>query len=429
MIYRFLHLLIEKANYCIQIYEKIIGISLIAAGISLMALLSGCSAADFYVDDSGYSKEAAAMPDAMASDVGEVDGGVDPGKEPGGTQHHASGVVTAGEWNDIEKWDFWSKLLNNQNWAGYATYWNFYPRNFVCVEVADAAAAPVAGVKVTLNKDGKAVWNAISDNSGRAVLWAALYEDTFKVDPAGYTVEIAGNAYQDFEFTNPNTSEVKVNKYTVSSNKVENAIDVAFIVDATGSMGDEIDFLKDDLKDIVKLVGQQCTAKLRTGTVFYRDEDDDYVTKHSQFTTDVNETAKFIGAQQAEGGGDWPEAVHKALNAGVQSLGWNVNARSRVAFLILDAPPHHEDAIIADCQKVIASYAKMGIKIIPVSASGIDKSTEYLLRSFAMATNGTYVFITNDSGVGGEHIEATVGEYQVEKLRDLIARLIIAYAK
>ena len=46
-----------------------------------------------------------------------------------------------------------------------------------------------------------------------------------------------------------------------------------------------------------------------------------------------------------------------------------------------------------------------------------------------MATNGTYVFITNDSGIGNEHIEATVGEYQVEKLRDLIARLIIAYAR
>jgi len=46
-----------------------------------------------------------------------------------------------------------------------------------------------------------------------------------------------------------------------------------------------------------------------------------------------------------------------------------------------------------------------------------------------MGTNGTYVFITNHSGVGNEHIEATVGEYQVEKLKDLIARLIIAYAK
>ncbi len=62
------------------------------------------------------------------------------------------------------------------------------------------------------------------------------------------------------------------------------------------------------------------------------------------------------------------------------------------------------------------------------AGSGIVKSCEYLLRSFSLATGGTYVFLTNDSGAGGEHIAASVGEYQVEKLWDLIARLIIAYA-
>ena len=202
----------------------------------------------------------------------------------------------------------------------------------------------------------------------------------------------------------------------------------AFIVDATGSMGDEIGFLKADLKDIIDLVGQQCTAKLRTGTVFYRDEGDEYITRDSKFTEDYRETIKFIGKQDAQGGGDWEEAVDEALKKGLD-LGWDTHVKSRVAFMLLDAPPHHTDAILASCQKSIELYAKMGIKIIPVSASGIDKGTEYLLRSFAMGTNGTYVFITNHSGVGNEHIEATVGEYQVEKLKDLIARLIIAYAK
>ena len=353
--------------------------------------------------------------------------GDDPGEGLGGNQYYGSGVVTAGEWNDIEKWGFWSNLLANQDWAMYATYWHFYPRNFVCVEVVGADEAPVSGVKVALIKDANTVWNAVSDNSGRAVLWASLYEDTITVDPADYLIEIAGNSYHNFEFTNLNSSEVKVNHYTVSSNNVQNAIDVAFIVDATGSMGDEIAFLNADLKDIIQMVGQQCTAQVRTGTVFYRDEGDDYVTKYSQFTADVNGTSQFIGKQQAEGGGDWPEAVHTALNVGVQSLGWNANAKGRVAFLFLDAPPHHEDDIIADCQNAIARYAQMGIKVIPVAVSGIDKSVEYLIRSFAMATNGTYVFITN--GVGNEYIEATIGEYQVEKLRDIIARLIVSYVK
>ena len=362
-----------------------------------------------------------------SSGGGGDDTGDDPGEGLGGNQYYGSGVVTAGEWNDIEEWGFWSNLLDNQDWAMYAAYWHFYPRNFVCVEVVDADETPVSGVNVALIKDANTVWNAVSDNSGRAVLWAALYEDTVTVNPSGYTLEIAGKTYHNFEFTNLSSNEVKINKFAVSSNNVENAIDVAFIVDATGSMGDEIAFLKSDLKDIIQMVGQQCTAQVRTGTVFYRDEGDDYVTKYSQFTADVNETSQFIGKQQAEGGGDWPEAVHTALNVGVQSLGWNANAKGRVAFLFLDAPPHHEDDIIADCQNAIASYAQRGIKVIPVAGSGIDKGVEYLLRSFAMATDGTYVFITN--GVGNEYIEATIGEYQVEKLRDIIARLIVAYAQ
>lgn len=408
--------------------KKSLKFTLLTASVVLMASLSGCSKgfADF---DSREPGAPYGMADAVGGEGGIFDGG-EGGSEGESTQPiHGSGVVTAGEWNDIANWEFWSKLLNNQDWAGYATYWMFYPRNFVYVELQDAGEAPVCGTKVVLEKDGQKVWEAVSDNTGHAVLWANMTDDTFKVDAAGYILKIDGAKYQDLQFTTPNSAELAVNKYTVASSKVQNAIDVAFIVDATGSMTDEIDFLKDDLKAIIDFVGKQCTADVRTGTVFYRDEDDKYVTKHSQFTNKVSDTVKYIGDQEAEGGGDWPEAVHKALSEGLQSLSWNTQAKSRVAFLVLDAPPHHEEDIIASCQKSIAKYAEMGIKIVPVAASGIDKGTEYLLRSFAMATNGTYVFITNDSGVGNQHIEATVGEYEVEKLKDLIARLIIAYAK
>jgi hypothetical protein len=65
--------------------------------------------------------------------------------------------------------------------------------------------------------------------------------------------------------------------------------------------------------------------------------------------------------------------------------------------------------------------------MIPVASSGIDKYTEYLLRNEAMMTGGTYVFLTNDSGIGGDHLEATVGETVVEYLNRLLVRLINEY--
>ena len=404
--------------------KKFIGSYFVLICIAAMALC-GCSNVMFDVAPGGMSEKY----DAASSEGDIFDGDGSGGEDGDGKPSYQSGVVTAGEWNDIANWGYWTNLLNNQEWAQYAEYWTYYPHNFVYVKLSDAGGNPVCGVKVALKKDGQKVWSAISDNSGAALLWASLYESKYVVEASDYSLEVAGSAVEEFEFTTAGKQEVVVNNYVVQKTHPSDAIDVAFIVDATGSMGDEIDFLKADLKDIIDLVGAQCTAKVRTATVFYRDEGDQYVTKHSNFTDNLKETIGYIDEQKAEGGGDWPEAVHKALAEGVQSLQWNPGAKSRLAFLILDAPPHHEDDIIAACQKSIEAYAAAGIKVVPVAASGIDKACEYLLRNFAMATNGTYVFITNDSGVGNEHIEATVGDYKVEKLRDLIARLIIAYAK
>ncbi|MFB6351217.1 MAG: hypothetical protein ABEN55_03150, partial [Bradymonadaceae bacterium] len=59
--------------------------------------------------------------------------------------------------------------------------------------------------------------------------------------------------------------------------------------------------------------------------------------------------------------------------------------------------------------------------------SGIDKSAEFLLRSMAIATGGTYVFLTDDSGIGGNHIEPTIGEYEVHKLTDLLTAVAVRY--
>jgi len=46
----------------------------------------------------------------------------------------------------------------------------------------------------------------------------------------------------------------------------------------------------------------------------------------------------------------------------------------------------------------------------------------------ALLTNGTYVFLTDHSGVGNPHIEPTTDEYEVELLNDLIRRLIVHYS-
>ena len=71
--------------------------------------------------------------------------------------------------------------------------------------------------------------------------------------------------------------------------------------------------------------------------------------------------------------------------------------------------------------------AEQGIRIIPVASSGVDGETEFLLRSWALMTGGTYIFITNDSGIGGGHKEAEVGEHTVEFLNECMIRVACEY--
>jgi hypothetical protein len=164
-----------------------------------------------------------------------------------------------------------------------------------------------------------------------------------------------------------------------------------------------------------------------TSSVFYRDIGDQYLVKHSDFTQNIDIAREFISQQEANGGGDYPEAVHTALRTGIEQLQWSAEAKTRIAFLLLDAPPHYEAQIVDEIQHSIKMAAAKGIKIIPITASGIDKETEFLMRFFSITTNGTYVFITDDSGIGNDHLEPSVGDYEVELLNDLLVRLINKY--
>lgn len=243
-----------------------------------------------------------------------------------------------------------------------------------------------------------------------------------------YDVQINGEVIsQGVSLFNEGVNVFNVENTTATADRIE----VAFIVDATGSMGDELEFLKSDLKDVIgRAQEDNANSTILTSTVFYRDQGDDYVTKRSDFTTSISSTVDFISKQSADGGGDFEEAVEEALDEAINDLQWGgTNSKTRIAFLLLDAPPHQTDDVNLSIKKSLIKAAKNGVKLIPVTASGIDKSTEFLMRYFAIATNGTYVFITNDSGIGNDHIEPTVGEYEVEFLNNLLVRLINKYAQ
>jgi len=91
-------------------------------------------------------------------------------------------------------------------------------------------------------------------------------------------------------------------------------------------------------------------------------------------------------------------------------------------FLVLDAPPHDEAR--EKMFELIQKASAKGIRVVPVVCSGANKSAEFIMRSIALATNGTYIFLTDDSGVGLPHIKPTTDVFNVEFLNSLLERVI-----
>ena len=369
-------------------------------------LLSACARPDdgMHDDYSMHSKESK-----------DGQGGIQP----------QGGLVTAGEWNDLNNWDFYQKTLMKEPFKGFPDDWQMYTNHRIAVALT-AKNKPAANATVTLFRNDTPIWTTKTDNLGRAELWVGAFQKEKELNPTLLRLKV-----NEQWVSTATISETQVNRIALDEAlpSPTNLVQIAFMVDATGSMGDELEFLKMDLKKVINEVQKTNTQlKISTGTVFYRDEGDEYVVKHSPFTEDINQTIEFISQQRADGGGDFPEAVDKAL-VQLNQLQWQPEARTRIAFLVLDAPPHNKPAVISSIQYSVKTAAASGIKLIPVVASGIDKTTEFLMRFIAMYTNGTYVFITDHSGIGNKHLEPSVGEYQVEKLSDLMVRLIKKYSE
>lgn len=343
------------------------------------------------------------------------------------SENAKTGLLTAGEVNDFKKWELW-KDIGKTELSRFVSTWTMFPQKRYCVQVSNNNKQGVPDAEVLmLSSFGDTLWAAKTDNTGKAELWPQIfkYKDSLQAD-----MKIHVNYEGKTSFIqNPKEFHQGVNFLDLDIDcSYREAVDIAFVVDATGSMGDEINYLKAEMKDILeKIENQYSDIRLRTASVFYRDRADDYLVKSSPFTDKVKATSKFISRQSAGGGGDFPEAVDAGLDEAINKLDWNKNARTRILFLVLDAPPHNSNSYTLKMQELTRKAARKGIRIIPITGSGTDKSTEYLMRSLALATNGTYVFLTDDSGVGGSHIKPTTDKFDVESMNKLLRRILDQY--
>lgn len=340
----------------------------------------------------------------------------------------SAGMLTAAQWDDNLNWDFWMGLSQHEMFTASSSMWGYSINDRYTVNVV-SDGVPVNDLKVILkSRENNTIWITRTDNKGRANLFFNVFDED------AVPSEIVVSNGKD-ELVTPIDTEDMKHHYKIditskfrNSTTPESVLDLMFVIDTTGSMADELEYIKTELKDVIDRVRHDNgNIKIRLSCNYYRDEGDEYVLRSFPFTTDIDKVQDQISKQRADGGGDFPEAVEQALEDGIFKHDWSDSAVARLMFLVLDAPPHNTDKNKSMLHESIINACDNGIRILPLSGSGVNKQTEFLLRYFSILTGGTYIFLTNDSGIGNAHIEPTIGQYEVKPLNDLLVEIINGY--
>lgn len=323
-----------------------------------------------------------------------------------------SGTLTAGSFDDnLNPWVFDKFIDQVRSHPDLSRLASAFAGQRTVLRVQDAQGRPIANAKVEI--DGKEL---LTRTDGR-VVWAQGW-DSGNQGQGKATVSV-GNARKVVTIKDQIEQLVTL---TDAQGTLPTKLDIALVVDATGSMGDEMDYLKVEIRDIADAIHRHFpNVDQRFALVVYRDIGDQYVTRVFDFTGNIDAFQRDLSAQSAGGGGDYPEAMDAAL-ADAAKLSWRKGDTARVTFLVADAPPHTNK--IDDTFKQVDKLRSKGVAVYPVASSGVAGEAEFVMRTAAMLTGAQYLFLTDDSGVGNPHAEPHIPCYTVEQLAPLMVRAV-----
>ena len=294
------------------------------------------------------------------------------------------------------------------------------------LEVKDAAGRGVSDAQVQVRSpDGATLW-ARTDTAGHVWLHPKAFD---KASSTLYQVTVSRGGQTAQGLLRRGQKDAVEVQLGGTRAPQRARLDLVFLIDATGSMADEIHKLKSSLRSIAADAARlPSRPDLCFGLVAYRDRTDPFVLRSHDFTNDLNAFQKVLDQLQADGGGDYPEAMSEALHQTVHRLAWRGDGATRMVVLLADAPPQLGADRPAYDTAMLAALGK-GIKVFSVGASGLDPQGEFIQRQIAQFTGGRFVFLTYDragdpgSGPGRETVH-DVKNYSVATLDRLIGRLI-----
>jgi hypothetical protein len=330
--------------------------------------------------------------------------------------------LQAGSVDDNEQWDdYLLYRIQFAEWGIPVQKIDVSERHII--QVSTGQGLPVLGARISIfNDQGSKVADLMTTSDGQALFFPLASKDPYSQN-YNATIEKDGQIADLIIDRDIREHEVTLE---VKSAPDPVRLDVHFLIDATGSMSDEIYQLKENMIVISESIHDlPSKPDVRFGMTIYRDRGDDFITQTLDFTPDIEAFTQKLSQVEANGGGDYSESLNEGLHDAIHLPEWRIDETVSLIFLIADAPPHLDYANDYDYAEEIFEVAERGVKIFPVASSGLDDQGEYIFRQLAQISGGKFLFLTyGPQGGPGDGTTHHVEDYSVLSLDQLIIRIV-----
>lgn len=335
----------------------------------------------------------------------------------------ASGLK-AGYSDDNEQFNYFVEFLQKYSQVEHYPY-DISER--ITVKVLDSAGKSVSNAAVTVQAGSTTRASGLSYANGEF----RFFPSAFGSQDQSWTVSAqAGKAEAQITVSRDGPRSVEIRLAAPRSIASPVPLDVLFIMDTTGSMGEEIERLRDTIAIIyANLNALKPRPLVRFGLVLYKDRGDSYITELHQFTQDLDAFQKILDGVYATGGGDGPEDLESALDAGVNKMNWNKDG-IRLAFVVTDAEAHLDYGRDYTYIHAANDARAKAIKLYTIGTGGLPLEGEYLLRQVSQLTSARYIFLTygekdeSSGGTVGSVSHHTGSNFTTDKLEAIIIRFV-----
>ncbi len=341
------------------------------------------------------------------------------------TASSASGL-RAGFVDDNKQFNYFLNFLEEYKKRVTSLPINITERIILNIKDGQEKSLPDAKIKIFAGK--KELESGLSYADGRYLFFPTEYDKSIseyrlEVEYSGITEEVM--IYRQGK------REIDITMANIQKVSLENIpLDILFVLDTTGSMGEEIRRLRNSIEIINLNISEiSPTPDIRYGMVLYRDIEDVYITKIIPMNDSLPEFQEQLFMVNSGGGGDTPENLQAALDDALNKISWRENG-VKLAFIITDAPPHLDYDQSYTYVNAVHDAKRKGVKLFSIGTGGLPLDGEYVLRQISQYTFANYVFLTygekgeSEGGAPGSVSHHTGENFQTDKLEAIIIRKV-----